>query len=239
MFRPKSSKVSVQKVLLSPFHCKPRPLGVSLESPRLENIPQVPGNRVELGQNHEARKALLATLSVLKWSGAIFRPGSSKVKVEKLLVCQFHCKPRRSGVSLESLGLQNIPHVPGNRAEVGQNHDAPEAVSATLSVLKWSGALFRPRGWKVSVQKVLLSPFHSQPRPSGVSLVFSVLENIPQVLANPFKAAQNQDARKSVSPTLLVLKWSEAIFRTRSSTLSVRSFQLCQFYLKLRQTGVS
>jgi len=54
--------------------------------------------------------------------------------------------------------------------------------------------------------KVLLSPFHSQPRPSGVSLVFSVLENIPQVLANPFKAAQNQDARKSVSPTLLVLK---------------------------------
>ena len=58
--------MSVQKVLLCSFHCKPRPSGVSLESPGLENIPQVPGNRAEVGQNHDARKVVSATLSVLK-----------------------------------------------------------------------------------------------------------------------------------------------------------------------------
>jgi len=41
-----------------------------------------------------------------------------------------------SGASLESAGLENIPQVPGNRAELGQNHDARMAVSATISVLK-------------------------------------------------------------------------------------------------------
>ena len=35
-------------------------------APGLENIPQVPGNRAELGQNHDARKAVSATMSVLK-----------------------------------------------------------------------------------------------------------------------------------------------------------------------------
>ena len=40
IFRPRSLKVSVQKVLLSPFHCKPRPSRVSLESLGLENIPK-------------------------------------------------------------------------------------------------------------------------------------------------------------------------------------------------------
>ena len=58
--------MSVQKVLLCPFHCKPRPSGVSLESPGLENIPQVPGNRAEVDQNHDARNAVSATVSVLK-----------------------------------------------------------------------------------------------------------------------------------------------------------------------------
>ena len=38
-------------------------------------------------------------------------------------------------ISLESLGLENIPQVPGKRAEVDQNHDARNAVSATVSVL--------------------------------------------------------------------------------------------------------
>jgi len=58
--------VSVQKVFLCPFYCKPRPSGVSLETPGLENIPQVPGNVAEVAQNHDARKAVSATLSVLK-----------------------------------------------------------------------------------------------------------------------------------------------------------------------------
>ena len=39
-------------------------------------------------------------------------------------------------VSLGSPGLENIPQVPGKRAEVDQNHDARNAVSATVSVLK-------------------------------------------------------------------------------------------------------
>ena len=40
--------------------------GASLESPGMENIPQVPGNLAKAGQNHDARTAVSATLSVLK-----------------------------------------------------------------------------------------------------------------------------------------------------------------------------
>ena len=111
-------KVSVQKVLLSPFHCKPRPSEVSLESPGLENISQVPGNRAEVDQNHDARNVVSATVSVLKLSMAIFRPTSSKVSVEKALLCPFHCKTRPSAPSVASKGVENIPQVPGNPAEV-------------------------------------------------------------------------------------------------------------------------
>ena len=57
---------SVKNVFLSPFHYKPRPSGVSLEFPKVENIPQVQGNGAEVGQNHDARKAVSATLGVLK-----------------------------------------------------------------------------------------------------------------------------------------------------------------------------
>ena len=54
--------MSVQKVLLCPFHCKVRPSGVSLEFPGLENIPQVSENRAKVGQNHDVRKAVLGIL---------------------------------------------------------------------------------------------------------------------------------------------------------------------------------
>ena len=57
--------MSVQKNVLYPFHCKQRPSAVSLESPGLEYIPEVPGNRTEVGENHDARKTVSATLSVL------------------------------------------------------------------------------------------------------------------------------------------------------------------------------
>ena len=126
----------VQKLVLCKFHIKPWPSGVSLESPGLDNIPQVPGNRAEVDQNHDARKAVSATVSVLKSSVAVFRPTSSKVSVQKVLLCPFHSKPRPSGVSLEYAEVENIPPVPGNRAQVGQNHDARNAVPATLSVLE-------------------------------------------------------------------------------------------------------
>jgi len=84
--------VSVQKVLLCPFHSKPWPSGVSLESPKLENIPQVPVNRAEVGENHDARKAVWSILSVLKVSAAITRARSSKVRVQKVLLCPLQTK---------------------------------------------------------------------------------------------------------------------------------------------------
>jgi len=73
IFRPTSSKVSVQKVLLCPFDCKPRQSGVSLESPELENILQVPGNGAEVDENYDARNGLSVILSVLNLSRAILR----------------------------------------------------------------------------------------------------------------------------------------------------------------------
>ena len=136
IFRPTSSKLSVQKVLRGPFYCKPRPSGISLESSELEYIPLVPPNRGEVAQNHDARKSVSATLSVFKSSGVLFRSRSSKVCVQKLFLFPFHCKPRPARVSLESAGLENSLQVPGKRAEVDQNHDARNVVSATVSVLK-------------------------------------------------------------------------------------------------------
>jgi len=163
IFRPRVSKVSVQKTLLCPFHCRPRPSGVSLESLGLEFIAEISGNRAEVGQNHDARKTVSATLSVLNWSGGIFRLRSPKGSVEKLLLSPFQCKPRQSGVTLESPVPENIPHFAGNRAKVGQNNDARKAVSAILSFLKWTRVIYRPRSSKVKVRKVLLCPFHREP----------------------------------------------------------------------------
>ena len=102
--------------MLCEFHCKPSPSGLSLESPGLENIPQVAGKRAEVAQNHDARNAVSATVSVSKLSVGIFRPTSSKVSVQKVLLCLFDCKPRQSGVSLESPELENTLQVPGNGA---------------------------------------------------------------------------------------------------------------------------
>jgi len=42
------------------------PSGVSLESPGLENIAKILENRAEVAQNHDARKAVSPTVSVLK-----------------------------------------------------------------------------------------------------------------------------------------------------------------------------
>ena len=138
----------VRKVFLCPFHWKPKQSGVSLETFGLENICQVSPDRAEDPQNHSARQALPPTLSVLKRSRAIFRPVSSKLRVQKVSLCPFHWKPRPPGVSLESPGLENNPLFAGNRAEVSQNNDARKAVSATLSVLKLSGAILHPEARK-------------------------------------------------------------------------------------------
>ena len=126
----------VQKIVLCPFQCKECPSGAILESPGLENIPQVPGIGAEVDQIHDERNVLSATVSVLKSGVPIFRPTSSGVSVQKVSLCLLHCKPRLSGVSLASPGVEFISKVPENREDVGQNHDARKTVSATLSVLK-------------------------------------------------------------------------------------------------------
>ena len=90
----------------------------------MENIPQVPGKQAKVGQDHDARKAVLSTLPGLKRSGAIFRPKSSKPSERSSYLCLFLCKPKASGVTLENPGVKNIPQVPANRAKVGQDLDA-------------------------------------------------------------------------------------------------------------------
>ena len=90
----------------------------------MENIPQVPGKRAKVGQDHDARKAVLSTLPGLKRSGAIFRPKSSKPSERSFYMCLFFCKPKASGVTLENPGVKNIPQVPANRGKDGQDLDA-------------------------------------------------------------------------------------------------------------------
>ena len=64
----------VQKLVLCAFHCKAWPSGVSLESPGLENILQVPGNGAEVDENYHARNGLSAILAVLNLSRVYFGP---------------------------------------------------------------------------------------------------------------------------------------------------------------------
>ena len=76
--------------------------------PGLEYIPQVPGKRAEVSQNHDLRKTDSATLTPKKKWGYI---SAQKLEGESSqgFLCLFQCKARRSGVSLESPGLENIP----------------------------------------------------------------------------------------------------------------------------------
>ena len=69
--------MSVQKVLLCPFHCKPRPSGISLDSPGLENIPQVPRIGAEVDQIHDARNVVSARFP--ETSGIYSSPKDSKL----------------------------------------------------------------------------------------------------------------------------------------------------------------
>ena len=54
------------------------------------------------------------------------------------MLCPFHCKPRQSGVSIETQGVEKIAQIPGNLAEVGQNHDAYGGLGYSFSLkVKW------------------------------------------------------------------------------------------------------
>ena len=54
------------KTLAVSISLKTKAIRVSLKIPGLENILEVAGNRAEVGENYDARKAFFATLSVLK-----------------------------------------------------------------------------------------------------------------------------------------------------------------------------
>jgi len=56
----------VPSFYLCPLIPNPRQSGVSLEYPALENIPHFQASRAKVGQDHDARKAVSATLLVLK-----------------------------------------------------------------------------------------------------------------------------------------------------------------------------
>ena len=83
------------------------------------------------------------------------------MSVQNVLLCPFHCKPRPSGVSLEFLGLENIPQVPEYRPEVSQTHDVSKAVSATLSVLSEVGLYFGPESRKCAFKKLCCVHFNA------------------------------------------------------------------------------
>jgi len=223
----------------SPFHRTPRPSGVSLESPGLENIPQVAGNRSKVGHKHAAHKAILCTFTVLKWSGAIFRLRSSKPRKRSFYLCPFQRRPKPLGGSLESLGLQNIPQTPRNRPKIDQNNAARKAVLPIFSVLKWNGAIFRPKSSKASVRSFYLCQFYPEPRPSIVTLESQGVKNVLQIAGNCPNPCHNDVARKAVSATFSVLKWSGTIFRPRTSKPSVRSFYLCLIHRKAKPLRVS
>ena len=70
--------MSVQKVVLCPFYSRARPSGVTLESAGLENIPQVPGNRAEVGQNYAHGDFDQLRLNFPKVGGYFPLPGSKK-----------------------------------------------------------------------------------------------------------------------------------------------------------------
>jgi len=145
------------EIYLCHFHWNPRSSRVSLDTLGLGNMAQVPGNP-KVAANHTARKSVVATFSVLKLSGAIFRPVSCKESVRSFFPYPFLCKPRPYRVNLQSLRQRNMDQVPGNQAKVAANHGARKSVLATFSVLQLSGAIFRPASCKASVR--WFSPVH-------------------------------------------------------------------------------
>jgi len=69
---------------------------VSLESPGLENIPQVLGNRNKVGQNHAARKALWATFSVLNEEGLFW---GQKLERERSIIFPLSILPKTKAIT--------------------------------------------------------------------------------------------------------------------------------------------
>jgi len=134
IFRPRRSIPRVHSFhLCFFFYCELRPSGVSLESPGLQNIIQVPANRAKVAQNNDTFKAVCSILSVLKWSEAVFRPRSSTRNVHSFYLCPFHWNVRPSGVSLESSGVEHIHKL---------RQIEPKLLKMTMRVMRF-GLLFQ------------------------------------------------------------------------------------------------
>ena len=127
--------MNVEKVLLCPFQCEPRPSGVTLESAALKNIPQAKGNRPEVGQNHDARKAGSATLCLKVKRGYI---SSQKLENErsKSLAVSSLLQTKDVGGQFRVLGNGKYPPSSGKFSRSWSKSRRAYAVSATLSVLK-------------------------------------------------------------------------------------------------------
>ena len=90
-------------------------------------------------------------------------------------------------------GLEYIPQVQGNRAEVSQNYDLRKTDSATLTLKKKRGYISVQKLEGESSQRFALS-VSMQSKVIGVRLESPGLENIPQVSKNQAKVGQNHDA---------------------------------------------
>ena len=193
--------MSAQKALLCPFHCKPRPSGVPLESRGLKNIGQVPGNRTEVDQNHDARNAVSATVSVLKWSGLYFGPEAPKWAFKKFF-CVLWLKNKAitssfsvpgTGNSCPSSGKSSWSWSKSRCSQSGLCHPFRLKVKCSyISVQKLESERSKSFAVSISVQTKAIK----------VSLGSPGLENIPQVPGDPPEVCQNHNARKVVSVTL-------------------------------------
>ena len=136
IFRPKGSKISVEKGFPVSISLQTKAIRSYFRVRRTGKYPPSSGKSSRSWSKLRWVEGGLGYSFTLKVKWSYISPTSSKVGVQKVMLCAFQCKPRPSGVSLESRGLKKIPLFPGSRAEVGQNFDALKAVSCTLSVLK-------------------------------------------------------------------------------------------------------
>ena len=156
IFRPTSSTLSVRSFCLCTYHWKLSSSWVSIESSGLENIARIPANRAKDAQNTMRVRRCRLLFHSENEVGPYFGSTSLTPSVRSFCLCTYHWKLSSSWVSIESSGLENIPRSPANRAKDAQNQDASKAVSATLSLWKWSGAIFRFS--KLDTEVALLLP---------------------------------------------------------------------------------
>ena len=102
-------------------------------------FPHFPGNRAKVGHNHDKRKAVSATLSFLKWTGAIFPPQKlESERAESFAVSISLPRKGHQDLRLECAGtVKYLRKFREIEPKFGQNYDKRVTpVSATLSILK-------------------------------------------------------------------------------------------------------